>query len=142
MKTLVIIKPEAVPIADKILQELDEEFERKETFEITVDKSFVREFYSHVIEEFPYLENSLIDHFSDEKLICSVYEGENVIDEMMKRVGPTAPEKASEGTIRGDYRIDILRKARQEKRCVKNIIHRSDSEKNFNRELAIISRYR
>ena len=46
-----------------------------------------------------------------------VWEGRNVVAIVRKVIGPTIPQEAAPGTIRGDFGIDIGR----------NVIHASDS---------------
>lgn len=60
--------------------------------------------------------------------LALLYQGENAIDKIRQKLGPTDPKKAEGGTVRSDYGNDLM----------KNGAHASDSVKSANRERPII----
>lgn len=56
---------------------------------------------------------------------------EDAITFSRQLIGQTDPPKAAKGTIRGDFGVDSMEAAAQENRCVRNLIHGSDSPLSF-----------
>lgn len=128
-ETLAIIKPDAT--ARGLTGEIVSRFERA-GFEIVqmrceqADEGLFRELYA---------EHSHKPHF--EQLIAAVTSGlvcflrlrrEDAIQQARVLVGPTDPEDAPAGTIRGDLALDFRH----------NSVHASDSERSARRELTLV----
>ncbi len=64
-------------------------------------------------------------------------EGHNAVATVRKMVGPTSPEQALPGTIRGDYSHETYKMADQLNRPVQNLIHASGTAQEAEREIAI-----
>ncbi|GBC71896.1 Nucleoside diphosphate kinase [Candidatus Calditenuaceae archaeon HR02] len=67
---------------------------------------------------------SLIDSISGKDVVVAILEGRSAIEVVRLMIGATDPVKASPGTIRGDYGLDITN----------NIIHASDSPDSYEYE--------
>lgn len=68
---------------------------------------------------------SLVSYMTSAPVVAMVVEGENAIAYMRMLAGPTKPEEAQPGTIRGDYALITQN----------NIIHAADSPESAAREL-------
>lgn len=66
------------------------------------------------------------DYMMEGPILVMVLEGENAIKRVRTLVGPTNPQNAPPGTIRGDYGIDSIAKANKERRGTANLVHASD----------------
>ncbi len=135
-RTFIIIKPDHVELADAILTELDHLAARKHTARVDVVPRDVIE--SHYA---PHREKSfyqyLVDSFVGKPVVIAVYQGEQAIQRVMDACGHTDPARASSDTIRGKYSIDSLEQAITEQRPVRNVIHRSDSMAEAEREIEV-----
>ncbi len=69
----------------------------------------------------------LIDHVTSGPVVVIVAEGPNAVTVVRNMVGATDPQKASTGTIRGDFAL-ITRK---------NVIHAADSFESADREMGL-----
>ncbi len=70
----------------------------------------------------------LINYMTEAPVVAMVVEGIHAIDMVRKVTGPTLPNKAEIGTIRGDYSVDSPASANLNKRAVKNLIHASENK--------------
>lgn len=77
----------------------------------------------------------LINYMTEAPIVAMVIEGLHAIEMVRKIAGPTHPMKAEIGTIRGDFSTDSAAVANVEKRCIKNIIHASENEKEATHEI-------
>lgn len=68
-------------------------------------------------------------------VVALVLEGHKAVALVKKMVGPTNPEVAAPGTIRGDYSQDSYLMANHLNRPVINIIHCTDDSKEAEREI-------
>jgi nucleoside-diphosphate kinase len=66
------------------------------------------------------------DYMMSGPILIMVLEGENAIKRVRALVGPTDPQNAAGGTIRGDYGVDSIAKANRERRGTANLVHASD----------------
>lgn len=71
------------------------------------------------------------------KLLVMLIKGDNIINDVRKIVGATNPKFAEKGTIRGDFGIDNIIDANNEKRGTENLIHACRDVNEFNAELPI-----
>ncbi len=128
-ETLIFLKPSALERG--IVGEVLSRFERKGLkFKalklIKMNRELAEEFYS--IHKGKHFFQELIDTISDKYIIAAILSGREAIKVVRSLIGATDPVKASPGTIRGDYGLDIT----------DNIIHASDSKESFEREVKIL----
>lgn len=71
--------------------------------------------------------NDLVDFITSGPVVAMVVEGKEVVATARTMMGVTNPLKASPGTIRGNFGVDVGR----------NVIHGSDSLESANREIGI-----
>jgi len=139
-KTLVFIKPEHVDIADIIFHELDELGSRVYTTKVeNVPEDIIRRHYEPLRDKYYYgwLVNSLIG----KTIVLAVYEGEDIIGKVLRKVGDKDPIISPHFTIRGRYSKDSLELAKKEERAPANVIHRSDSIAEAVREINVWKAY-
>ncbi len=71
--------------------------------------------------------NDLVDFITSSPIIAVVFEGEKAIEAVRQTMGATDPVKASPGSIRGDFGLDIQQ----------NLVHGSDSVENAAKEISL-----
>lgn len=77
----------------------------------------------------------LINYMTEAPVVAMIIEGVHAIDMVRKIVGPTLPNKAEIGTIRGDYSVDSPAAANIAKRAIKNIVHASENKEEAQKEI-------
>lgn len=127
-RTLVLIKPDAV--RRRLTGELISRIERKGLGIVagrlfTVDERLAREHYAEHAEK-PFF-GELIAFITSGPVWALVAEGSEAVSVVRGLMGPTDPQEAPPGTIRGDYGIQIT----------ENLIHGSDSPESAARELEL-----
>ena len=75
----------------------------------------------------PMVRKWLIDYMTSAPLVKMVVEGVHAVDMVRKIAGPTLPNMAEIGTIRGDYSVDSPAVANSERRAVMNLVHTSET---------------
>lgn len=75
----------------------------------------------------PEIRKWLVDYMVSAPLVKMVVQGNHAVDMVRKICGPTLPNMADMGTIRGDFSIDSPAVANAEKRAVMNILHASET---------------
>lgn len=126
-KTLVIIKPDAVErnLTTRILSMIESAGLRLVAIKsLNITKEEAKEFY-HVHKGKDFFE-SLTTYMSSGKIVVAVFEGDDAIARVRNIMGATDPKKASDGTIRKLYGIDVE----------KNSIHGSDSKESAEFEIS------
>lgn len=78
----------------------------------------------------------LLDFMSSAPMIRMVVQGVHAVDMVRKIVGPTMPNQAEMGTIRGDYSVDSAVSANIERRAVFNLVHASETPEEAKHEIA------
>jgi len=78
----------------------------------------------------------LINYMTEAPVVAMIFEGVHAVDMVRKIVGPTLPNKAEIGTIRGDYSVDSPAAANFQKRAVKNIVHASETREEAENEIS------
>jgi len=139
-RTLIIIKPDHVHLADKILSELDRYGGRIKTVHVDVVPLEIieRHYAMHKGKVFyPWL----IKQFVGKPVVLAVYEGVDVVRKMSDAIGPTDPAKAPKDTIRSKYSDDTQERSMAEKRALKNVIHRSATPEEAEMEIAVWQKY-
>lgn len=127
-RTLVLIKPDAV--RRRLTGELISRIERKGLSIVagrlfTVDEKLAREQYAEHSEK-PFF-GELIAFITSGPVWALVVEGPEAVGVVRTLMGPTDPQEAPPGTIRGDYGIQIT----------ENLVHGSDSAESAARELEL-----
>ena len=83
----------------------------------------------------PEIRKWLVDYMLSAPLVKIVVEGTHAIDMVRKICGPTLPNLADMGTIRGDFSVDSPAVANAEKRAVANILHASETPEEAESEI-------
>ena len=127
-RTLVLIKPDGVRrgLAGEVLSRI----ERKGLRIVAMDLRVV----GRDLAETHYAEHagkpfygSLVEFIISGPLVAMVVEGPRAIEAFRALAGATDPVKATPGTIRGDYALEVQ----------DNIVHGSDSPDSAEREIKI-----
>jgi nucleoside-diphosphate kinase len=79
----------------------------------------------------------MIDFITSGLVVVTVLEGEDAVEKARRIVGFTDPSKAEKGTIRGDFGIDSIVKANNERRACENLVHASGSAEEAAREISL-----
>jgi len=117
-RTVILIKPDGMKqkVAGEVISRLE-----KAGFKLVAAKlvwltdELLNQWYEHHRDKdfFP----GLVSFMKETPVLAMIWEGENVIRGVREIAGPTDPQKAPKGTLRGDYGTVNPR----------NIIHASDS---------------
>jgi nucleoside-diphosphate kinase len=92
---------------------------------LQMDKALARRHYA--VHQGKAFFNDLVDFITSGPIIAAVFEGEKAIDAVRQTMGATDPVKASPGSIRGDFGLDIQQ----------NLVHGSDSAENAEKEISL-----
>jgi nucleoside-diphosphate kinase len=128
-QTLIIIKPDGVKRS--LVGEVIKRFEIK-GFKLinlkmfTFDKKTAEKFY--YIHKSKHFFNDLVSFMTSGNVVAAIIEGNNAIETTRFLLGSTKSFEAKPGSIRGDYALGLI----------DNVIHASDSKKNFEVESQII----
>lgn len=127
-RSLIIVKPDGVK--KKVIGEIISRFEKEDlNIEklkmLRIDRELALKHYQdHKDKSFF---DILIEYITSGPVVAMVISGNNAIRRVREIMGPTDPEKAERGTIRGDFGEDIT----------VNVIHGSDSRENARREIEL-----
>jgi len=127
-RSLVLIKPDGVKrgLPCVILSRLENDGLKLVAIKmLQMDKQLATKHYA-VHAQKPFF-SGLVDYITSGPIVAAVFEGEGTVARIRKIMGPTDPKKAEQGTIRGDFGIDIE----------KNTIHGSDSPETARDEIAL-----
>jgi nucleoside-diphosphate kinase len=127
-RSLVLVKPDAIQrgLAGTILFRLEKRGLRIVAMKmIHLDKALAQRHYA-VHKEKTFFKD-LVQFITSSPIIASVFEGERAIEIIRQTMGATDPAKASPGTIRGDFGLDIQQ----------NLVHGSDSAENAVKEIEL-----
>ncbi len=127
-KSLVLIKPDAVQraLAGEIIARLERKGLKIVAMKMLhMDRSLAQRHYA--IHKGKAFFNDLVEFITSGPLIAIVLQGKNAVEVIRQMMGETDPAKASSGTIRGDFGIDISH----------NLIHGSDSVENASKEIGL-----
>lgn len=127
-RSLVLIKPDAVQrgLAGTIILRLERRGLRIAAMKmIQMDKALAQRHYA-VHQNKPFF-NDLVKFITSSPIIAAVFEGKNAVEVIRQTMGETNSAKASPGTIRGDFGIDLQY----------NLVHGSDSLENAAKEISI-----
>ncbi|MBE9514724.1 MAG: nucleoside-diphosphate kinase [Chloroflexi bacterium] len=125
-KSLVLIKPDAVQrgLAGEIISRLEKKGLSIVAMKMLhMDRASAQRHYAvHTGKAFF---DDLVDFITSGPVIAIVFQGRNAVEVIRQVMGGTDPAKASSGTIRGDFGIDIGH----------NLVHGSDSLDNASGEI-------
>ena len=125
-KSLVLIKPDAVQrgLAGEIISRLEKKGLKIVAMKmLRMDGALAQRHYAvHTGKAFF---NDLVDFITSGPVIAIVFQGKNAVEVIRQVMGATDPAKASSGTIRGDFGINIGH----------NLMHGSDSLDNASGEI-------
>ena len=130
-RSLVLIKPDAMRrgLAGTIINRLESQGLKLAAIRMLhLDKELAERHYA-IHREKPFFED-LVKYITSAPIIALVFRGENAIEAIRGIMGPTDPAKASAGTIRGDFGVDIEQ----------NSVHGSDSPQNAEQEIKLFFR--
>ena len=127
-RTLLLVKPDGVQrgLAGEILSRLEKRGLRLIGLRMLwMDRPVAERLYS-VHKGKPFYPG-LVEYMTSGPIIAAAVEGPRAITVVRQAMGETDPTKASPGTIRGDFGLDLGR----------NIVHGSDSPESVAREMPI-----
>ena len=127
-RTLVLIKPDGVRrgLAGEVLSRIERKGLRVVAMDMrVVGKDLAETHYAEHAEK-PFY-GSLVEFITSGPLVAMVVEGPRAIEAFRALAGATDPVKATPGTIRGDYALEVQ----------DNIVHGSDSPDSAGREIKI-----
>lgn len=116
--TLILLKPDCVTKGHcgDVLQRFEKAgFRIRGCKMMRLGNDLLREHYAHIANKpfFPEVE----EFMQSTPVIAIALEADGVIEKVRALLGPTDSKKASPGTIRGDYGVDVMI----------NVVHASDS---------------
>jgi len=127
-RSLVLIKPDAMDrgLAGTLLSRLESLGLKLVALKmLQMSEALALEHYA-IHRDKPFF-SGLVSYISSAPIVAAVFEGERAVEAIRKAMGPTDPAKAEEGTLRGDFGLDIER----------NTIHGSDSVETAEREIKL-----
>jgi nucleoside-diphosphate kinase len=125
-RSLVLIKPDAIQrgLAGEIISRLERKGLKIVAMKLLhVDRNLAQRHYA--IHRGKAFFDGLVDFITSSPLIAMVFQGNNAVAIIRQMMGETDPAKASSGSIRGDFGIDITH----------NLVHGSDSLENAAKEI-------
>lgn len=127
-RSLILVKPDAVTrgLSGAILSRLEASGLKMIALKmLQIDEDLaVRHYAAHV--EKPFFAG-LIRYITSAPVVASVFLGDNAVARIRELMGPTDPAKASPGTLRRDFGVDIEH----------NAIHGSDSIETADKEIRL-----
>ena len=127
-RTLILVKPDA--FARNLTGEIIGRFERKglrlaALKQMTMTTELAEQHYAEHAEK-PFF-GELTSFITSGPLVAMVLEGDRAIEAARQVIGATDPLKASPGSIRGDFAIEVGQ----------NMVHGSDAPESAAREVAL-----
>ena len=127
-RSLVLIKPDAIQrgLAGVIICRLERRGLKLAAMKmLQIDKTLAQRHYA--IHQGKAFFNDLVEFITSSPIIAAVFEGEKAIEAIRQTMGATDPAKASPGSIRGDFGLDIQQ----------NLVHGSDSAETAKQEISL-----
>jgi len=127
-RSLVLVKPDAMQrgLAGVIISRLERRGLKIIAMKmLQMDKALAQRHYA--IHQGKAFFNDLVEFITSSPIIAAVFEGEKAVEAIRQTMGETDPAKASPGTIRGDFGLDIGH----------NLVHGSDSTENAEKEISL-----
>jgi nucleoside-diphosphate kinase len=127
-RTLILVKPDA--FARNLSGEIIARFERKglrlaALKQMTMTTDLAERHYAEHAEK-PFF-GELVSFITSGPLVAMVLEGDRAIEAARQVIGATDPLKASPGSIRGDFAIEVGQ----------NMVHGSDAPESAAREVGL-----
>ncbi|MGZ4238734.1 MAG: nucleoside-diphosphate kinase [Solirubrobacteraceae bacterium] len=127
-RTLILVKPDA--FARNLTGEIIARFERKglrlaALKQMTMTAELAERHYAEHAEK-PFF-GELVSFITSGPLVAIVLEGDRAVEAARQVIGATDPLKASPGSIRGEFAIEVGQ----------NMVHGSDSPESAAREVAL-----
>jgi nucleoside-diphosphate kinase len=125
-RSLVLIKPDAIQrgLAGEIISRLERKGLKIVAMKMVhMDKNLAQRHYA--IHKGKAFFDDLVNFITSSPVIAIIFQGKNAVEVIRQMMGETDPAKASSGTIRGDFGIDIGH----------NLVHGSDSLENASKEI-------
>jgi nucleoside-diphosphate kinase len=127
-RTLILVKPDA--FARNLTGEIIARFERKglrlaALKQMTMTADLAERHYAEHAEK-PFF-GELVSFITSGPLVAMVLEGDRAVEPARQVIGATDPLKASPGSIRGDFAIEVGQ----------NMVHGSDSPESAAREVSL-----
>ena len=127
-RSLVLVKPDAVQrgLAGVIISRLERRGLKIVAMKMLhMDEKLAHRHYA--VHKGKAFFNDLVEFITSSPIIAAVFEGERAVEIIRQTMGATDPAKASAGTIRGDFGLDIEH----------NLVHGSDSIENAEKEISL-----
>ena len=127
-RTLILVKPDGVQrsIVGDVISRIERKGLKVVALELRIiDRDTAHAHYGEHAEK-PFF-GELVDFITSGPLVAMVAEGDRAIEAFRALAGATDPVKATPGTIRGDYALQVSQ----------NIVHGSDSPESAEREIKI-----
>jgi nucleoside-diphosphate kinase len=127
-RTLILVKPDGVQrgIVGDVISRIERKGLKVVALELRIiDTDTAHSHYGEHAEK-PFF-GELVDFITSGPLVAMVAEGDRAIEAFRALAGATDPVKATPGTIRGDYALQVSQ----------NIVHGSDSPESAEREIKI-----
>jgi nucleoside-diphosphate kinase len=125
-RSLVLIKPDAIQrgLAGVIIHRLERRGLKIVAMKmLQMDQTLAQRHYA--IHQGKAFFNDLVEFITSSPIIAAVFEGEKAVEAIRQTMGTTDPAKASPGSIRGDFGLDIQQ----------NLVHGSDSAETAKQEI-------
>ena len=139
-KTLVLVKPDGVQRG--LIGEVISRFEKIGVKiigmkMISVDKKFAEEHYNDIKErKGDKVLQMLLEYCTMGPVVAMVLEGVDIVEVVRKVCGPTEPNKALPGTIRGDFAHANYNLSDTVGQAVRNIVHASGTKEEAEFEIS------
>jgi nucleoside-diphosphate kinase len=127
-RTLILVKPDGVQrgVIGEVISRIERKGLKLVALELrTIETETAHAHYAEHAEK-PFF-GQLVDFITSGPLVALVAEGDRAIEAFRALAGATDPVKATPGTIRGDFALEISQ----------NIVHGSDSPESAEREIKI-----
>ena len=127
-RTLVLVKPDGVArgLVGEVISRLEAKGLRLVAAELRTLTREVAETHYAEHRERPFF-GPLVEFITGGPLVALVAEGPRAVEAFRAMAGATDPVKATPGTIRGDFALEVQN----------NIVHGSDSDESAAREIAL-----
>lgn len=125
-RSLVLLKPDAIQrgLAGEIISRLERKGLKIVALKmLRMDQTLARRHYA-VHEGKPFFDD-LVQFITSSPVIAIIFQGRNAVQVIRQMMGETDPAKATTGTIRGDFGVDIGH----------NLVHGSDSPESASKEI-------
>jgi nucleoside-diphosphate kinase len=127
-RTLILVKPDGVArgLVGEVISRIEAKGLRLVAAELRTLTADVAETHYAEHRERPFF-GSLVEFITGGPLLALVAEGPRAVEAFRALAGATDPVKATPGTIRGDFALEVQN----------NIVHGSDSAESAAREIAL-----